>query len=47
MLIIINFRLRVIFPQTLQHALDLVDRNCVTKVVSPSGRELFQVITSD
>ena len=35
--------LHVAFPQTLQQALDLVDRNSVTKVVSASGRELFQV----
>ncbi|XP_028400597.1 zinc finger SWIM domain-containing protein 7-like [Dendronephthya gigantea] len=36
-------RLRVVFPQTLPHALSLVDQNCITKVSSPSGRELFQV----
>ena len=36
-------RLHVIFPQTMLHALDLVDQSSVTKVVSDSGRELFQV----
>ncbi|CAB4036624.1 Hypothetical predicted protein [Paramuricea clavata] len=34
--------LHVVFPQTLQQAVDLVDRDCVTKVISASGRELFQ-----
>ena len=36
-------RLHVVFPQTLLHTLDLVDRGSVTKVVSASRRELFQV----
>ncbi|XP_046840843.1 zinc finger SWIM domain-containing protein 7-like [Xenia sp. Carnegie-2017] len=35
--------LRLVFPQTLLQALDLIDRQLVTRVLSPQGREAFQV----
>ncbi len=38
--------LHSVFQQSLLHALDLVDKNHVTRFVCPSGRELFQVKAS-
>ena len=36
-------RLHFVFHQPLLHALDLVDQKNVTKLITPSGRVLYQV----
>lgn len=37
-------RLHFVFHQPLLHALDLVDQKNVTKLITPSGRVLYQVV---
>ncbi|XP_042298609.1 zinc finger SWIM domain-containing protein 7 isoform X2 [Sceloporus undulatus] len=41
-----NARLKFIFGASAVPALDLVDRQSVTRVVSPSGRTVYQVVGS-
>ena len=40
----ISSRLHFLFPQSLLQSLDLVDHKRITRLVTPSGRQLYQVV---